>query len=97
MFDDDLRDSDARKRAEEEIKKDLLLNDEDWVDPSEQAVREGGGGQSEGFELAEENLIRHASHGDDISDTITLTDAGRPEIEDSDAVYGEGDSARHPD
>ena len=30
----------------------------------QRAVREGGGGEAEGFELAEEELIEHASHGD---------------------------------
>ena len=29
------------------------------------AVEEAGGGESEGFELAEQQLIEHASHGDD--------------------------------
>ena len=29
-----------------------------------QPVDEAGGGESEGFELAEEDLIEHASHGD---------------------------------
>ena len=30
----------------------------------QRAVSEGGGGEAEGFELAEEELIEHASHGD---------------------------------
>jgi hypothetical protein len=37
--------------------------EEDW-DPAQQASLEGGGGVAEGFELAEEDLIEHASHGD---------------------------------
>ncbi|MBA2629437.1 MAG: hypothetical protein H0U84_00245 [Thermoleophilaceae bacterium] len=36
--------------------------DED-TDPAEQPVREGGGGESEGFEIAEEDLREHAEHG----------------------------------
>jgi hypothetical protein len=32
-------------------------------DASEAGVREGGGGESEGFEEAELELIEHASHG----------------------------------
>jgi len=32
-------------------------------DPAQQAVREGGGGESEGFELAEEELREHAEQG----------------------------------
>ena len=31
---------------------------------SRRAVDEAGGGESEGFELAEEELIEHTSHGD---------------------------------
>ena len=41
------------------------------------AVREGGGGEAEGFELAEEELIEHASHGDPGPDPSNL--AGAPE------------------
>ena len=41
------------------------------------AVREGGGGEAEGFEQAEEELIEHASHGDPGPDPSHL--AGRPE------------------
>ena len=40
-------------------------------------VEEGGGGVAEGFELAEEDLIEHASHGDDGPDPSHL--AGQPE------------------
>ena len=32
------------------------------TDPEDRAVLEGGGGESEGFEQAEEDLIRQASH-----------------------------------
>lgn len=38
----------------------------------QRAVSEGGGGQSEGFELAEEELIEHASHGDPGPDPSNL-------------------------
>jgi hypothetical protein len=46
-----------------------------------EAVDEGGGGQSEGFELAEQELIEHSSHGDGHSPAKISRDA-----------YGEGDS-----
>jgi hypothetical protein len=52
------------------------------------AVDEGGGGEAEGFELSEDELIEHASHGDPGPDPSHL--AGRPE-ERSDAEYGEAD------
>jgi hypothetical protein len=55
------------------------------------AVEEAGGGESEGFELAEQDLIEHASHGDQHTPTRIMQDAGRDE-EEADAVYGEADS-----
>ena len=61
------------------------------------AVEEAGGGVSEGFELAEEDLVEHASHGDDISASRIIRDAGTLDEEWSDAVYGEADEERHPD
>ncbi|MGI8801296.1 MAG: hypothetical protein ACR2KV_03855 [Solirubrobacteraceae bacterium] len=60
------------------------------------AVEEAGGGESEGFELAEQDLIEHASHGDDRSSTSILTEAGREE-EQTDAAFGEADEERKPD
>jgi len=57
-------------------------------DPAERAVVEGGGGESEGFELAEAELIDNASHGD--QKRFPNRDAGRPE-EPTDAVFGEAD------
>jgi hypothetical protein len=54
------------------------------------AVEEAGGGESEGFELSELELIEHASHGDEHSPSRILRDASRDE-EATDAVYGEAD------
>ena len=54
------------------------------------AVDEGGGGQSEGFELAEEELIEHTSHGDEHTPSRILRDA-EPDEEQTDSVYGEAD------
>ncbi|MEA2213078.1 MAG: hypothetical protein QOF83_3026 [Solirubrobacteraceae bacterium] len=41
--------------------------DADEVDPAQAPLIEAGEGESEGFELAEEELIEHASHGDEHS------------------------------
>jgi uncharacterized protein HemY len=63
-----------------------------------QAVDEAGGGVSEGFELAEQDLIEHASHGDQRSTYRITRDAGHSEAQQpSDSVYGEGDSEHAPD
>jgi len=39
-------------------------NPDEDVDPSERPVREGGGGESEGAELTEEQLRESAEHGE---------------------------------
>jgi hypothetical protein len=56
------------------------------------AVDEAGGGVSEGFELAEADLIEHASHGDQHTTAPIMRDRGRPEVEDAHDVHGEPDS-----
>jgi len=54
------------------------------------AVEEAGGGESEGFELAEHDLIENASHGDQHTPARIMRDAeGDEELTDS--VYGEAD------
>jgi hypothetical protein len=54
------------------------------------AVEEAGGGESEGFELSEQELIQHASHGDEQTPARIIYDAGREE-EPPGATYGEAD------
>ena len=58
-------------------------------------VEEAGGGESEGFEQAEEQLQRNASHEDPAGSPAT--DAFTPEEEKSGAEYGEADEATHED
>ncbi len=55
-----------------------------------EAVDEAGGGEAEGFELAEQELIMHASHGDEQTSARIVYDAG-PEEEPADAIYSEAD------
>ena len=57
-------------------------------DPAERPLVEGGEGESEGFELAEEALIDNAEHGD--QKRFPNRDAPPPE-EPTDPVYGEAD------
>lgn len=52
--------------------------DED-VPEEERPIREGGGGESEGFEQSEDDLVEGASHGDPAPDPTDL--AGEPEGE----------------
>jgi hypothetical protein len=64
--------------------------DED-LDPALRPLVEGGEGEAEGFELAEEDLIEAAQHGDSTADP--LGDAFTPEVDGFDNVdsYGEAD------
>jgi hypothetical protein len=61
------------------------------------AVEEAGGGQSEGFELAEQALIEHASHGDDHTPSKIMQDAVGPDEESVDSLSGEPDTEHLPD
>jgi|tagenome__1003787_1003787.scaffolds.fasta_scaffold19080556_1 hypothetical protein len=55
------------------------------------APEEAGEGESEGFELAEDDLVEHASHGDEHGTSRITQDAGSLDEEDSGATYGEAD------
>ncbi|MGH2896051.1 MAG: hypothetical protein ACRDPM_22670 [Solirubrobacteraceae bacterium] len=71
--------------------------DADEPDLAEQPVREAGGGEAEGFEEAERELIEHASHGDEHAARRVLQDAP-DEIEDPRAAPGgESDTEDSPD
>jgi hypothetical protein len=61
------------------------------------AVEEAGGGEAEGFELAEQELIEHASHGDEHGSAKITRDAGLADEEALDVDYGEGDAEHKPD
>ena len=61
------------------------------LDPAERAVIEAGGGESEGFELAEQALIEHASHTDQQSAHVILHHQGLPEEPDADAPQAPGE------
>jgi hypothetical protein len=63
-------------------------------DPAQRPVVEGGEGEAEGFELAEEELIDRAEHGD--QKRFPDREAGAPE-EPTDTVYGEPDQEIHED
>ena len=60
------------------------------------AVEEAGGGQSEGFELAEQELIEHASHGDQHTPARIMRDAAAEDAE-TGPTYGEADDEHQPD
>lgn len=82
-----LLDEEERLAADEAGQIGGIAGDE-GMDPAQRPVSEAGGGESEGFELAEADLIRHASHADDRSDSIVFHDAPAAESE-SDRQTGE--------
>jgi hypothetical protein len=60
-------------------------------DPAEQAVDEAGGGESEGFEQAEKDLVEHAQHGDPAPDPTSQAFTPEEESDRGTAEYGEAD------
>lgn len=97
------RDPDAELVAEEESAAAFeargiggpVLHDAD--DPAFEAAYEAGGGEQDGWEQAERDLIENASHGDGHGNP--LRDALAPELESdlSDAEYGDADHWEGPD
>ena len=71
-----------------------IAGDEDDFSPEMRPVYEAGGGEAEGFEQAEADLIDNAQHGDGHGDP--LSDAFTPEAESdrSDATYGQADEEK---
>jgi hypothetical protein len=63
---------------------------------SRRAVEEAGGGEAEGFELAEQELIEHASHGDQHAARRIMLDASRAPDE-GELLYGEADEEHKAD
>ena len=64
--------------------------DEDLPD-ADRPVLEAGGGEAEGFEMAEQDLIENASHGDEHSGRMALYDASEPEEAGQVTDFGEAD------
>lgn len=64
---------------------------QDVADPAMQPVYEAGGGEQEGFEAAEADLIENASHGDGGGDPIRDAFPAEVESDESTAAYGDAD------
>jgi hypothetical protein len=65
------------------------------VDESERPLEEAGEGEAEGFELAEEDLVEEASHGEERRSPEA--DAWDEEAEEVDSVYGDADDVEPDD
>jgi hypothetical protein len=67
-------------------------------DPAMEPVREAGGGEAEGFEQTEQDLIDITEHADDSGEGIPrMEKLGDDEAEPDVAVYGEPDEEEKPD
>jgi hypothetical protein len=69
---------------------------DDPVDPAMEPLIEAGEGESEGYELAEDELIEHSAHGDQHSTEPIFRDAADIDEELTDAEYGEADEEEEP-
>jgi hypothetical protein len=85
---DPIADEEAEAAAAEAARIGGPAPDDSVEDPAQRPVVEGGEGEAEGFELAEEELIENASHGD--QKHFPDGDAPPPE-EPTEAAYGEAD------
>jgi hypothetical protein len=97
MSENDFQDRQAEREAEAAAAEAGAIGGRvapDGGDPADRAVREGGGGEAEGFELAEEALREHAEHGDSGPDPSHMAAAPEVESDRSTAVYGEADEER---
>ncbi|MEA2224094.1 MAG: hypothetical protein QOH83_2470 [Solirubrobacteraceae bacterium] len=73
------------------------VDPEERIDEALRPVYEAGGGEAEGFELAERDLVRNASHDD--GEGFPELDAFSSELESdfATAEYGEADEEEPPD
>ena len=67
-------------------------------DPAMDPVYEAGGGESEGFEMAEEELREHAEHGPAKPEVqVRVREEEISEDENRTVAYGEADEEQNPD
>jgi hypothetical protein len=73
------------------------MTERDPQDPAWQPVEEAGGGESEGFEQAERELVEHAEHGDPAPDPSTEAFTPEEESDLQTGEPGEADDVQPPD
>jgi hypothetical protein len=72
----------------------MSISDPEEHDEAAQPVVEGGGGEAEGFEQSERELIEHASHGDEHAARKVIEDAPEESEDARAAAGGEADEER---
>jgi len=95
MTERDPADSDAMREADAAAEEAGPIGGraDDDEDPAMRPVEEAGGGESEGFEQAEEELREQAEHGDAPSDPGSDEFPPEQESDAETAVHGEPDQA----
>ena len=93
--DDELRVRAEERAAEAEAGEIGGEGSNEELDPADRAVREGGGGEAEGFEDAENELIENAGHGE--GNPLPDEFEGETESDRSGAEYSEADQELKPD
>jgi cell division protein FtsN len=73
------------------------MEDDPEADPAQRPLIEAGEGESEGFEMAERELIENASHGDQHSAGRILEDASGYSEDNRAASGGEADEEESAD
>ena len=94
--DDDLIREEEAAAASDAARIGGRAGDEDDFSPEMRPVYEAGGGEAEGFEQAEADLVENASHGDGRGDPLGDAFTGEVESDRSGAEYGEADEADSP-
>ena len=72
----------------------MSISDPHEQDEAARPVLEGGGGEAEGFEQAERELIEHATHGDQHAARKVIEDAPDESDDARAAAGGEADEER---
>jgi hypothetical protein len=70
---------------------------DDDSDEANRPLEEAGEGESEGFELAEHDLVEEASHGEEGRSPEVDAFEAEVESDEADSVYGEADEVEPPD
>jgi hypothetical protein len=71
--------------------------DDPQRDPALRPLYEAGEGEAEGFELAEQELVQHAEHGDQHAARRVIEDAFDEDADGRTAAAGEADAEVQPD
>ena len=95
--DDDLIREEEARAASEAAGIGGRAGDEDDFDPAMRPVYEAGGGEQEGFEQAEADLVNNATHSDGRGEPMSDAFTGEVESDRSGAEYGEPDQEQGPD